>query len=276
MPLVQAGEVRLHYETHGQGEALLLISGTGVTHHPWMPFQVPFFREHYRVIVYDHRGLGASDKPDEPYSTRGFAADAAGLLEALEVPRAHVMGHSMGGRVAQWLAIDHPQKVRSLVLSGTGSGQVAGLPPQERGIPLETALELLEKGYERYYMEHFGANEFMFPAEFVAQHPELIQQRMALAREGMPPLKSYLRHVIARQEHETGHLLARIQAPTLVIVGGADRSQGGTGDHVRSSEQLARGIKGAELVVIPGAAHAYLWQKAEEANRAILDFLRRH
>ena len=277
VPKARVNGIQIAYETHGSGDtALLFVSGTGVTRHTWLPFQVPCFAQHYTCIVYDHRGLGESDKPDEPYSTRGFAADAAGLLDALGIARAHVMGHSMGGRVAQWIALDHPQKVRALVLSGTGSGQVEGAPPLERGIPLDTAVEMIEQGYERYYAEHFGANEFMFPREFMEQHRDLIAQREANAARTRPPLRCYLRHVIARQCHETGDLVQNIQAPTLCIVGGADRTARSTGDHVESTRQLAAKIPGAQFVTLPGGAHAYLWQRADEANAAILAFLRQH
>jgi pimeloyl-ACP methyl ester carboxylesterase len=276
MPKASVDGIQLYYETHGSGDPLLFVSGTGVTRHTWLPFQVPFFSKHYTCIVYDHRGLGDSDKPPGPYSTRLFAADAAGLLDALGIDRAFVMGHSMGGRVAQWIALDFPQKVRALVLSSTGSGQVEGGPPIERGIPIDTVEEMVEVGYERYYAEHFGANEFMFPPEFIAQNAEVIRQREENAARTRPPLRCYLEHVRARQCHETGDLLHRIQAPTLCLVGGADHTEAGTWDHVLSTKQLADRIPNAVYQEIPGGAHAYLWQKADEANAAVLAFLKQH
>ena len=118
---VRVDDVNLYYEIYGQGDPLVLIAGTGISCAPWRVFQVPEFSRHYQVVIYDHRGLGRSDKPDMPYSTRLFAKDCASLMDALAIPKAHIMGHSMGGRVAQWLALDHPEKVRSLVLSRSGS-----------------------------------------------------------------------------------------------------------------------------------------------------------
>ena len=117
---VKVGDVNLYYELYGQGDPLVLVAGTGISLAPWRIFQVPEFSRHYQVLIYDHRGLGRSDKPDVPYSTRLFARDCAGLMDALGIKKAHIMGHSMGGRVAQWIALDCPEKVRSLVLSGTG------------------------------------------------------------------------------------------------------------------------------------------------------------
>ena len=107
MPKASVNGIQLYYETHGSGDPLLFVSGTGVTRHTWLPFQVPFLSQHYTCIVYDHRGLADSDKPPGPYSTRLFASDAAGLLDALGIPRAFLMGHSMGGAGTLFLAAKH-------------------------------------------------------------------------------------------------------------------------------------------------------------------------
>jgi pimeloyl-ACP methyl ester carboxylesterase len=178
--------------------------------------------------------------------------------------------------VCQWIALDFPEKVRAMVLSSTGSGQVEGLPPMERGIPIDTVEEMVKVGYERYYAEHFGANEFMFPKEFITKNADMIRQREENAARTRPPLRCYLEHVRARQCHETGDLLDRIQAPTLCLVGSSDHAEAGTGDHVRSTRQLADRIPNAVYQEIPGGAHGYLWQKADEANAAVLAFLQQH
>ena len=112
MPYSQAGDVKLYYETFGDGVPLLFVSGTGWPGAPWKLQQVPAFSDRYRVIVYDHRGVGKSDAPKGPYSTRQFAQDAIHLLDAIGVKEpTRLIGHSMGGRVCQWIAIDHPQRV---------------------------------------------------------------------------------------------------------------------------------------------------------------------
>jgi pimeloyl-ACP methyl ester carboxylesterase len=272
---VAAGDVQLYYELYGQGDPLVLIAGTGISCAPWRLLQVPEFSRHYRVLIYDHRGLGRSDKPDMPYSTRLFARDCAALMDALGIARAHVLGHSMGGRVAQWLALDRPEKVRSLVLSGTGSGKYRPDLDYPRGIPLKTCVALVEKGYEGYMREHWEAG-FMFSDAFAREHPEIVRRFQRTIVEDLPPLVCYLRHVIARQEHETTDLLGQIRAPTLVIVGADDRAEGGTGSHVESARVLAERIPGAELVMIPGGRHGYLREMPEKAHPPILEFLRRH
>jgi pimeloyl-ACP methyl ester carboxylesterase len=273
---VKVGDVYLYYEVYGEGDPLVLIAGTGISLAPWRVFQVPEFSKYYQVLIYDHRGLGRSDKPDEPYSTRLFAKDCAGLMDALGIKKAHIMGHSMGGRVAQWVALDYPKKVRSLVLSGTGSGKYSDrLEDYPRGIPLDAALELIEKGYEEYQQDHWGPG-FMFTDDFMNEHPEIVKKFQDLIVEEVPPLKCYLRHVIAWQCHETTDLVHNINAPTLVIVGSRDTHEGGTGSHVDSSYVLAEKIPNAELVIVEGGAHGYLRQIPDKGHPPILDFLRRH
>jgi pimeloyl-ACP methyl ester carboxylesterase len=273
---VKVGDVDLYFELYGEGPPLVLIAGTGISLAPWRVFQVPEFAKRYQVLIYDHRGLGRSDKPEVPYSTRLFAQDCVGLMDALGIERAHVMGHSMGGRVAQWVALDHPEKVRSLVLSGTGSGKYSNdLEDYPRGIPMDAALEMIEKGYQQYQHDHWGPG-FMFSDQFMKEHPEVVKQFQDLIVDEVPPLKCYLRHVTARQCHETTDLVHRITAPTLVIVGSKDTHEGGTGNHVESSRALARQISGAELVLVEGGRHGYLREMPEKGHPPILDFLRRH
>lgn len=276
MPHANVNGIRMYYETHGSGFPLVFVSGTGGSHHSWLYYQVPFFKQHFTCIVSDHRGMGQSDAPQEHYSTRGFAADQVGLLRALGVERAHFMGHSMGGRVLQWIALDHPEVVQSLVISGSGSGQYDTSKYYPRGIPIRTAMEIIEKGFKQYYVDHYANDPFMFSEEFIKNNPEIIRQRAESATNGTPAVEPYLRHVIARQEHEATALLDRINAPTLVIHGDADKESGGVegASHVDSALTLARGIKGAIYKTFPGR-HGYLWESNEQVNPYILEFLRR-
>jgi pimeloyl-ACP methyl ester carboxylesterase len=273
---VRVDDVNLYYELYGEGDPLVLVAGTGISCAPWRVFQVPEFSKHHQVLIYDHRGLGRSDKPDVPYSTRLFAKDGAGLMDVLGIPRAHIMGHSMGARVAQWIALDYPAKVRSLVLSSGGSGKYSdNLQDYPRGVPLDAALEMIEKGYEKYQQDHWGPG-FMFTDEFMKERPEVVKQFQDLIVEEVPPLKCYLRHVIARQCHETTDLIDKIKAPTLVIVGSKDTREGGTGNHVESAKALAKKIPDAEFVLVEGGRHGYLREMPEKGHPPILDFLRRH
>jgi pimeloyl-ACP methyl ester carboxylesterase len=273
---VKVADVNLYYELYGRGDPLVLVAGTGISLAPWRVSQVPEFARHYQVLIYDHRGLGRSDKPDMHYTTRLFAKDCVGLMDALGIKRAHMMGHSMGARVCQWIALDYPERVRSLVLSGPGSGKYSEeLEDYPRGVPLDAALEMIEKGYEKYQSDHWGPG-FMFSEQFMKEHPDVVKKYQELIVDEVPPLKCYLRHVVARQCHETTHLLDKIKAPTLVIVGSKDIHEGGTGNHVDSAKVLAARIPNAELVLVEGGRHGFLREMPEKGHPPILDFLRRH
>ena len=198
---VKVDDVNLYYELYGAGDPLVLVAGTGISLAPWRLSQVPEFSKHYQVLIYDHRGLGRSDKPDMHYTTRLFAKDCVGLMDALGIKKAHMLGHSMGARVCQWIALDFPQKVRSLVLSGPGSGKYSEkLEDYPRGVPMDAALEMIEKGYEKYQRDHWGPG-FMFSESFVKEHPDVVKKYQELIVDEVPPLKCYLRHVVARQCH---------------------------------------------------------------------------
>jgi 3-oxoadipate enol-lactonase len=134
---------------------------------------------------------------------------------------------------------------------------------------------MIEKGYAKYQHDHWGPG-FMFTDDFMNVHPEIVKKFQALIVEEVPPLKCYLRHVVARQCHETTDLIHNIKAPTLVIVGSKDTHEGSTGSHVDSSYALAENIPNAELVIVEGGAHGYLRQMPERGHPPILDFLRRH
>ena len=113
MPKAKVNDINMCYELHGEGDPVVLIQGLAGNRTFWKP-NLPDLIKRYRILLLDYRGAGDTDKPDMPYSTRMFADDIAALMEEIDFPRAHIVGRSMGGCIAQWLGIAHPDKVRSL------------------------------------------------------------------------------------------------------------------------------------------------------------------
>jgi pimeloyl-ACP methyl ester carboxylesterase len=271
VPTIRANGVNLYYEATGQGQPLLLMAPTGWPGSVWDLEQVPFFARQFRVITYDQRGIGRSDQPDQEYTTELLATDALALLHAIDAAPAHVLGFSMGGRIAQLMALNEPRAFRSLVLAGTDAGRSGA----RGGVSLDVALSLGEHGYAGYFVDHLN-HDFPFSAAFREGHPEKVRALADTIWARRPPLKLYLRHILARGGHDTAGRLGAIRVPTLVMVGGDDRVARGGGDHVESARALAAAIPGAQLVEVPGARHLFPWEAAEQSNALMLEFFGRH
>lgn len=267
-PLVPAAVV------HGAGVPIVLVAGTGYPGATWHPELIGPLAEHHLVVTFDHRGTGATPSTAGRYSTRLFAADALNLMDSLGLPPAHVVGHSMGGRVAQWMALDRPDRVRSLVLAATGPGEFRPDRPVTRGVPLHTARDMIELGYERYMRDHIART--FFTPEYVHAHPERVDWLFRAFWEHRPSLEEYLRHVVARQEHQTADRLAALATPSLVLIGDHDRHEGGTGVHWDQSTYLLEHLPNAELQVVEGASHGYFWQMPALSAGYVLDWAGAH
>ena len=270
MNTIALGDLEMSYELYGEGTPLLLVAGTGYPGATWSPRLLAPLAARHRVVVFDHRGTGGTPAGSERLSTRLFAADALALLTGLDLGPAHVVGHSMGGRVGQWMALDEPSQVRSLVLAATGPGQFDTAKPVMRGVPLHTAVAMIEQGYERYMAEHI--RETFFTPEFAEEEPETVAWLVEAFWQARPTLEDYLRHVIARQEHQTADRLGELRVPALVLIGDRDRHMGGTGVHWEQSQYLLDHVPGARRVVLPDASHGYFWQMPEIAAEAILEW----
>lgn len=265
--------VALAHAKRGSGPPLVLVAGTGYPAATWPDDLLEPLAERYTVITFDHRGTGRSPGTPGTYSTRLFAADVVHLIDELGLGEAHVLGHSMGGRVAQWVGLDAPERVRTLILAASGPGHVPG-HHQTRGIPVATALRLVEEGYEAYMRNQIRRT--FFTDGFVAEHPERVEWLVRAFWEARPQLEDYLKHVAARQEHRTADRLGEIRQPTLVVIGDRDTHVGGTGSHWDQSRYLADHIPNAELRVIRGASHGYFWSATEEIVGLLAEWIDGH
>jgi len=262
MPMANVGDINVYYEVHGEGEPLLLIMGLGSDMTSWI-FQIQEFSKKYRVIVFDNRGVGRTDAPDTPYSTELMADDTAGLLHALDIDRAHILGLSMGGFIAQELALKYPQRVKSLILATT-----AAVPRSWATHVLGTMLRLNQEGVNRQTLTTLRLS-WLFTDKFF-DNPELVRTVIdtMLANPYPQPVHAYARQFDAATEHDTRDRIGKITAPTLVLVGKEDILL-----PIQMSEELAAGIPNAELVVLEGGGHGFLVEIAGKFNRAVLDFL---
>jgi pimeloyl-ACP methyl ester carboxylesterase len=267
MPKAKVNDVEIHYEEHGRGRPMLFLSETACDGEVWKIYQVPEFSRDHRVIIHDYRGTGQSSKPSNDYTTRIFVDDVVALMDCLDAEDAIVVGHSMGGRVAQLLALDHPKKVHKLVLASTGAHY-----PQTKGLPLKICQEMIEWGYEKYERDHtilVGWTE-----DYVKKNPEKIENYLKVRMKNLCPVEFYLRHLLARQSHDSSQRLKDIKQPTLILVGEGDQNMTSEINHRMSSEILARGIPNSKLVVLPNERHSYFFSNPDEAHRLIREFIR--
>ena len=267
MPTLRLPDVEIYYEVHGQGRPMVFLSETACDGEVWKIYQVPEFSQDHRVIIHDYRGTGQSGKPSSDYTTKMFCQDLVGLMDHLNAEDAVVVGHSMGGRVAQLLGLDHPKKVQKLVLASTGAHY-----PQTKGLPLKICKEMIEWGYEKYERDH--SILVGFTDEFAKKYPERVERYLQVRMENLCPVEFYLRHVLSRQGHDTSARLKDIRMPTLVLVGENEGDPNVVMTHRMSSDILARGIPGAKFVMLPKQKHNYFASDPVKAHEVIREFLR--
>ena len=231
-----ADGTELAWTESGAGEPLLLIAGQATAMDGWGPTAELLSRS-FRVIRFDHRGIGRSGRGDAGrYTTRLLAADVVAVLDAAGVSSAHVYGHSMGGRIGQWLAIDFPSRVRALILAATSGGRSAD--PAVRASP--EAMEALVSG------DSTKLTPLFFDADWAAGHPEDV--RTFFSSKASAWAKS--RHFTASREHDAWNELGSIRTPTLILHGTEDRLT-----PLPNAVLLRQHIPGSVLVRVPGAGH---------------------
>jgi pimeloyl-ACP methyl ester carboxylesterase len=259
MTTVAAGDVELHVEEHGAGDpSLLLIAGIPAVASDWVPF-AERLAPRRRVIAYDNRGSGRSTVTPGPYTTAQLAADGAALLDALGIERADVFGMSMGGMIAQELALGFPDRVRRLVLGCTHAG-LAHAAPQPRDAGRAFALQT-----DDWAERMLGLAPFAF-ASGVA--PEMLDAFIAKKSRDVQDPDGYGAQIAAVLAHDTYDRLHRIAAPTLVLTGDDDRVI-----PAPSSDVLAEHIPDARLVVVPGTGHLFFLEDPDTSQREIEAFL---
>lgn len=266
----------MHYREEGEGEPLLLVMGFGAPLEGW-DGQMEAFSRRYRVIRFDNRGVGRSDKPLGPYTAGQLATDAKGLLDHLGIERAHVVGKSMGGMAAMELAARHPERIRSLVLAATTPAADARFRWTMGSITAKVTAAMLRAGGSMDERLDAGREELiriwlplMFSAEMGGAEEELLRRLIDVAFAEGFSATGMAGQLAACFAHDARSRLRKIQAPTLVL--------GGTEDALFSRatfEALSKGIEGARLELIDQGPHGLNMIAPEPFNELVLDFLRR-
>lgn len=261
MPTVEVGDVDLFYERRGEGPPLLLIAGIPATARDWRPFAERLAGS-FTVVSFDNRGSGRSDKPEEWYSIGGFADDAAGLVEALSLDRPHVFGVSMGGMIAQELAIRHGGSISRLVLGCTNCGGERAIQPADE---VTEAFAYEGDGWE-HRIQLLAPHAFA--PGFPDANPEAYDAFVETKSADVQPLYAYRRQLGAAVRHDTYDRLGEITNPTLVLTG--------TEDAVvppENSEILNEEIPGSRLEHVAAAGHLFFVEKPEETVAILESFL---
>jgi pimeloyl-ACP methyl ester carboxylesterase len=258
--------VRLNVSEAGTGEPLLLIMGTSGSLGFWAHL-VPGFAERHRTISFDNRGLGRSERGDGPITMASLAADAAALLDALEIERAHVCGWSLGSAVAQELALAHPDRVGALVLYATW-GRLDGF---QRAVLTALRHPWLTRDME----DAFTALGMAYSPEML-NNPDfeaIVEQFLPLFPQTEEQIQATLEQWDADYAHDTLDRLDAISAPTLVVVGEQDLLT-----PPWQSKAVADRIPGAryELFTGPGSSHGLMFERAEEFAAVVIGFLAEH
>jgi 3-oxoadipate enol-lactonase len=266
MPLASVNNINLFYEIHGSGDPLVLINGLGYDLWMWHRM-VPGLAEQFQVLTFDNRGAGQSDKPAGPYSAQMLADDLAGLLETLGIEQAAVMGHSMGGFVAQALALSRPELVSKLILSATNFGGPNHIPVTQEALTV-----LLDTQSDPVERLRRGIVVSCAPG-FAENNPELLEAWLAHRIETPLDLQGYQAQLAIGLSLTTAEAcfeprLKEVQAPTLILFGEYDKVV-----PPGNAELLAREIGNNTIRILPGAGHFFPLEVPEAANEVIVDFL---
>jgi pimeloyl-ACP methyl ester carboxylesterase len=267
MPTVKANDIQVAYEMHGSGAPLLLIAGVGYGGWFWHKI-VPPLSQHYQVITFDNRGAGGSDKVDGPYTVSMMAADTAGLLDALGITQAYILGHSLGGFIAQELIITRPELVSKLILASTNFGgqQVIPITPEAMKILTDRQgdpLELVKRGIAIACAPGVAEQQLEIVKELINYRftnpvPPAQYQAQVMAGAGMAALT----------DEQVRQRMQAIQVPTLILFGEFDMVV-----PPGNADLMVAKIANAQARIIPATGHIFPIEDPAATVDAIRTFL---
>jgi len=265
LPKVKVGDISIYYEIHGDGFPLVMIMGLSANIDWWDPRLIQETSKKYKTVIFDNRGAGRTDKPKVVYTIQMFAHDTAGLMDALKIKRAHILGISMGGMIAQELALNYPQKVEKLVLCSTNCGTTKSVQPSPQ------VLALLMRPREGLTDEEIVNNTIpvLFTEDFVKSNADYMKEVTQRLLKAPIPADAYQRQIGAIMKFDTYQRLPKIKTPTLVMHGKKDILSPS-----ENAKMIADRIPGAKLALFDNTGHALFSQEPEKVNKTLLDFLK--
>ncbi len=264
MPFCQNKDVSIYYEEEGKGKALIFISGLSGGSWSWFK-QMSFFKNYYRVILFDNRGAGKSSYPPGPYTMKEMAEDVLSLMNHLKIDKAFIVGISMGGMIAQQLGVMAPERIYGMVLGCTHCGKSKRIPPSKEVLKILTNNEGLtpEEIVEKNIPLLFGK-------KCIENHPEIIEEyKKNTLSAPIQPFDAFMAQLSAINSFDVCHLLHRITFPTLIITGKDDSLV-----PPENSKILAKLIPSSTLIELDNVGHAIHLEKADLFNEKVLDFLK--
>lgn len=263
MPRISIGDCHLYYERHGAGFPVLFLSGLGGQATYWRD-QVPAFSKSFEVVLHDHRGVGQSDHSRISYTVERMAEDVIRLMDALALPKAHVVGHSTGGAIAQILAVEHPERLSSMVIAASWTKADAYF---RRLFALRK--EILGRLGAASYLQ--ASTLFLYPAFWISRNNEKLRQLEAQSLAVFPPPEIVMSRIDAILAFDRTADLRQVRTPALVVA-----AQDDVITPAYFSEELARLIPGAEVKFFPQGGHCFTQVMARDFNQAVLPFLAAH
>lgn len=262
MPSVRVNDIDIAYEVDGAGDPLLMIMGiTGSKHH-WLGFE-KLLKDDFLTITFDNRGVGKTTVTPAPYLMRQMAADTVGLLDALSIEKAHIFGVSMGGMIAQEVALTYPGRVRTLVLGCTHfGGREQIFPPAE---VIERAFILAGKTSEEAMRDILSVN---LTPEFMKKRPDVVDHLMEYGLQNKMKREGFAGQMGAVSDHDTSDRLDAIKGPTLSIAGDKDELI-----PPENSVEIVGRIKQAQITLLPGIGHMFWIETPDEAAFQIKRFI---
>lgn len=260
--IAESQGVRIAYETRGEGEPVVLVQGLAYDRVGWG--RLPsLLAESFQVTVFDNRGVGESDAPEGPYTVAQMAADVAVVLDAVELERAHILGVSLGGFIAQEFALTYPDRVEKLVLCSTMPGGPKSHPMPAPGLEAFARFPTLDREAGLRLMVENSLGQ-----RGVEELPRLADEIYAYRLEHAPPLAAWQAQAAAGAAFDAYDRITAIAAPTLVVHGGNDNVV-----DTRNAELLGDLIPDARVEVVPNRGHLMVWEDSERVAELVTEFL---